>query len=332
MDDLKTIQSLKLSIIIPVYNIEAYIGQCLESVFAQELSNYEVICVNDGSTDKSQSIIESYASKHSNLHYIIQPNGGLSDARNTGIANAHGDYIFFLDGDDTLATTNALQYPLNVCIQNNLDLYVGNAIVNGSYPYLSNYPTENKVISGENMMGLFFEHNHTIIEPVWCYLYKKEFLDNYQLRFKKGILHEDILFSPKTLFQAQRCMCKDISIVNYRWQRPGAITSQKTIKGFSDRRDTGRELYTWFSKKTSTDIPYQIIFSIYTELILSIVKAGIRPSIILDYTDYDIMQQCRRTSRDRKCYRLAHINPILMVRYLENTMPPIIRKAINRFL
>lgn len=332
MDDLKTIQSLKLSIIIPVYNIEAYIGQCLESVFKQELSDYEVICVNDGATDKSQNIIETYVSKHSNLHCITQPNGGLSDARNTGIANAQGDYVFFLDGDDTLATTNTLQHSLNVCIQNNLDLFVGNAIVNGSYPYLSNYPTENKVISGENMMELFFQHNHTIIEPVWCYLYKKEFLDNNQLRFKKGILHEDILFAPKTLFQAQRSMCKDIAMVNYRWQRPGAITSKKTIKALSDRRDTGRELYTWFSTKTRTDTPYQIIFSIYTELIQSVVNARIKPSVLLEHTDYDIMRQCIRTSRDRKCYRLARVNPKLMVRYIENTLPPIIRKAINRFL
>jgi len=321
-----------LSIIIPVYNIEAYIGQCLESVFKQELSDYEVICVNDGATDKSQNIIETYVSRHSNLHCITQPNGGLSDARNTGIANAQGDYVFFLDGDDTLATTNALQQPLNLCIQNNLDLFVGNAIVNGAYPYLSNYPTQNKVISGENMMELFFQHNHTIIEPVWCYLYKKEFLDKYQLRFKKGILHEDILFTPKTLFQAQRCMCKDYTIVNYRWQRPGAITSEKTIKSLFDRRDTGRDLYTWFSrKKTVTDTPYQIIFSIYIELIYSIVKAKLKPNRILESADYTIMRQCVHTSHDKKCYRLIYINPNLMVHYLDNTLPIAFRKIVNHF-
>lgn len=323
---------MKLSIIIPVYNIEAYIGQCLESVFSQELSDYEVICVNDGATDKSQSIIDAYSSRHNNLRCIIQSNGGLSDARNTGIANAKGDYVFFLDGDDTLATTNALQHSLNVCIQNNLDLFVGNAIVNGAHPYLSNYPTENRVFSGESLMDLFFMRNHTIIEPVWCYLFKKEFLDNNQLCFKKGILHEDILFTPKTLFQAQRCMCEDITIVNYRWQRPGAITSEKTIKSLFDRRNTGRDLYTWFSQqKTCTDTPYQIIFSIYLELIYSIVKAELNPNRILESADYIIMRQCIRTSHDRKCYRLTRIDPDLMVHYLENTLPLVMRKLVNRF-
>ena len=90
------------SIIIPVYNVENYLRDCLDSVLGQSFSDWEAVCVNDGSTDHSVSILEEYASRDNRITVISQPNGGLSAARNTGLNAAKGDYVIFLDSDDWL--------------------------------------------------------------------------------------------------------------------------------------------------------------------------------------------------------------------------------------
>ena len=96
------ISSYKLSLIIPMYNVELYIEKCLNSCINQDLSadEYEIIIVNDGSKDNSLSIAESIAQKHNNVRIITQTNGGLSSARNTGLINSRGEYIWFIDSDD----------------------------------------------------------------------------------------------------------------------------------------------------------------------------------------------------------------------------------------
>ena len=93
---------MKFSIVIPVYNVEPYLPECLDSVLNQTLSDWEAVCVNDGSTDNSSVVLEDYASKDSRFRVITQPNGGLSAARNTGMKAALGDYVLFLDSDDWL--------------------------------------------------------------------------------------------------------------------------------------------------------------------------------------------------------------------------------------
>ena len=90
---------LKYSIIVPVYNIKEYLADCLDSVLAQSISDYEVILVNDGSTDGSDALCDTYATQYPQIHVVHQPNQGVSVARNTGIEKAVGEYILFLDSD-----------------------------------------------------------------------------------------------------------------------------------------------------------------------------------------------------------------------------------------
>ena len=99
---------MKLSIIIPVYNVEPYLRECLESVLQQSFADWEAICVNDGSTDNSATILEEYGHKDDRFKIVNQPNGGLSAARNTGLKAATGEYVLFLDSDDWLEG-NALE-------------------------------------------------------------------------------------------------------------------------------------------------------------------------------------------------------------------------------
>lgn len=91
---------VKFSIIVPVYNVEKYLNNCIESLLNQKFDNFEIILVNDGSTDKSGLMCDNYASTNKNISVIHKDNGGLSDARNIGIANAKGEYIIFVDSDD----------------------------------------------------------------------------------------------------------------------------------------------------------------------------------------------------------------------------------------
>ena len=96
-----------LSIIIPVYNVEQFIEECLDSVCTQSFADWEAICVNDGSTDCSLTLLQEFASRDSRIHVISQSNAGLSAARNTGLRAASGEYVLFLDSDDWL-TSNAI--------------------------------------------------------------------------------------------------------------------------------------------------------------------------------------------------------------------------------
>ena len=97
-----------ISVIIPVYNVENYLRECLDSVINQSLDNIEIICVNDGSTDKSRDILSEYKNKDKRISILDKENGGLSSARNAGLKAAVGKYVFFLDSDDCIASDDAL--------------------------------------------------------------------------------------------------------------------------------------------------------------------------------------------------------------------------------
>ena len=98
----------KVSVIIPVYNVEKYLRECLDSVVTQDLDDIEIICINDGSTDGSAGILSEYATQYEKLFILDKENSGLSAARNSGLSVAKGKYILFLDSDDFLADSSAV--------------------------------------------------------------------------------------------------------------------------------------------------------------------------------------------------------------------------------
>lgn len=110
-----------LSVIVPIYNVEQYLAECLDSLISQTEKNIEILCIDDGSTDKSKSIVETYISLYDNIKLICQPNRGPSAARNTGIYNAKGTYIAFIDPDDTVSE-NMYQKMLTIANTHQLDL------------------------------------------------------------------------------------------------------------------------------------------------------------------------------------------------------------------
>ena len=140
-----------VSVIIPVYNSEKFIKRCVDSVLSQNFKNIEIIIVNDGSSDNSASLIDSYANKYNNIKAFHSINTGASEARKKGFNNATGDYIFYLDSDDELSN-DAINYLYDKCITNNLDIAYGaaNRVVNNKIIVKISHPKE----------GIFFGNDY----------------------------------------------------------------------------------------------------------------------------------------------------------------------------
>lgn len=324
---------IKLSIIIPVYNVENYISECLNSVYNVSLSNTEIICIDDGSTDKSIDILQEYASIHSNLTIVHQGHLGAAAARNRGIDIAKGEYIFFLDSDDSIISGKNLKDMLYQASLHKADLVFFNAMVNNEKNYTPSMPQCPSPITGIELMQLFYLQNQTIPTPVWIQLYNKNFLQNSGIRQKKGSFHEDELFTPEILYLAKKVLCFDLPIINYRQNRPGAVTLQYGEKYYFDWLNIGRDLFQFFTIHKATENEcFRQVFGVFTQLIVTLDNHGINVRKYIQSNDYIIMYKSVRTYHDRKCYRLARITPKLMVKYIDNTLPSIIRKVINRFL
>ena len=129
---------MKVSVIIPIYNVEEYLEECIDSILNQSLDNVEILCINDGSTDNSLSILNKYSERNSNIKIINQENTGAGTARNRALKFAEGEYIYFLDGDDYLDKDTLL-----ICYEeakkNNLDIVTFDAILFYEKSYNGNY-------------------------------------------------------------------------------------------------------------------------------------------------------------------------------------------------
>lgn len=227
--DMKT----KLSIIAAVYNVEKYIRPCIESIFQQDLDEtfFEVIIVNDGSTDKSIGVIADIIKQHSNIVVINQENQGLSVARNNGIAMAKGEYVLMLDSDDMLIENSI--YPLLVKgLETKADLIVADFLSMNdeemeNYQGVTQNPIEFKEKSGEQV---FLEDLNPNQCYVWRTLYRREFLLKEQLAYIPKISYEDIPYIHECYLKAKKCLRTHQLIYIYRRGRQGAITSSYDIK------------------------------------------------------------------------------------------------------
>ena len=205
---------VRLSIIIPVYNVEQYLKQCLESVISQNIPyvDYEIIIVNDGSTDSSLAITNSYADKHKNIVVISQNNQGLSAARNVGIETASGDYIWFVDSDDFIAK-DCLKDILEILYINHLDgLRIKSArYIDGEFMY-DNVDIMDGIVTGQDCL----KNHKSYREAVWMTIYKREFLIKNNIKFFVGKIHEDTEFTPKAYYYLNRLFFYDKCVYFYR--------------------------------------------------------------------------------------------------------------------
>lgn len=175
----------KVSLIIPVYNVENYIEKCLNSVLKQTLDDIEIIIVNDGSEDSSKNIIDRYIEKHKNrIKYFEKENGGLSSARNFGIPHATGEYIAFLDSDDYVEP-ETYEEMYNLAKKEDADMV--------ECDFIWEYPNKNK-----EDVGVIYNSKKEMIEKArvvaWNKLIKREIIENKKIEFPLGLRYEDVEF------------------------------------------------------------------------------------------------------------------------------------------
>ncbi|MBR3177415.1 glycosyltransferase [Candidatus Saccharibacteria bacterium] len=219
-------QKSLVSIIIPAYNIDEYLSACLDSALSQDFSNYEIVVIDDGSTDNTPKISDEYAKKYENVITIHQKNSGLSSARNTGIKRAKGEYVALIDGDDIIAP-NFLARLYQAVTKTNSDIAICNfQEFSDTIPAVS-APSKISVESRNEAVKklLIQQENRDIIA---CNkLYKKEIFKN--IEFPVGQLHEDTLTTYKLLAAANRVANIDDALYFYR-KREGSIMAEQDLK------------------------------------------------------------------------------------------------------
>lgn len=184
---------VKISVIIPVYNVENYLAECLDSVCAQTLNDLEIICINDGSTDKSSDILADYAKKDSRIKVITQELKGVSAARNVGIKAALGEYIAFVDSDDRISE-NFYEVLYTAAIKENADICgCGFKIIkkNKEKKRLK-YNKSGEAYSLNEKFKLF---GMPLYNYVWNKIYKRQMLLDAGVYFEEGRIHEDRVWS-----------------------------------------------------------------------------------------------------------------------------------------
>jgi glycosyltransferase involved in cell wall biosynthesis len=219
-----------ISIIVPVYNVEPYLRECLDSVLAQTFTDYECILVNDGSPDNCPAICDEYAVKYHQMKVIHQVNGGLSDARNTGILAAVGEYIVLLDSDDLFAANDALEHLNNVIVKtkasvifnSNLTTFKDSEVIYKSYDGIDETIDHYKSIDFYKKTML----NQKILLAAWTFSVERTFLLHHNLFFKKGIVHEDEHWMPRVICAAEMLAINHRPFYAYRQQRANSIMSQ----------------------------------------------------------------------------------------------------------
>lgn len=257
--------SVKLSIVIPVYNVEKYISRCLESVINQDLDNseYEIIIVNDGSPDNSVAIAEEYQKLHSNIRIINRKNGGLSAARNTGFDAACGEYVWFVDSDDRIEP-NCIDFLVNKAEQDSLDVLCFN--LKKEFP---NGRIEEFVITNDGELKLHSGENFLcqvgMPPAAWAAIYKREFLINSNLRFYEGILHEDQEFTPRAYTLAKRIEFVNRSVYYYSQRDGGIMKSRRDAQRCKDLLTVADSLHRFATEQLQPHSPIyrSIIYRVY---------------------------------------------------------------------
>lgn len=226
-----------VSVIIPVYKVESYLRQCVDSVLAQTYTDFEIILVDDGSPDGCPAICDEYAAKDSRVKVMHKENGGLSDARNVGIKGAKGEYLLFLDSDDYLDTEfKYINAVIDFILSTRLDVYFLRSIQ--EIPSHSHWTTKYVCTVHSRKRFLLRTFFSVPYQAAWLFIVKRAFIVDGNLFFKKGILHEDEEWMPRILLE-NRCPVGIISLplYVYRKERPGSIVNTRSEKSVSVKAD-----------------------------------------------------------------------------------------------
>jgi len=230
----------KVSVIIPIYNVQDYLILCIESVVNQTLKEIEIICVNDGSTDDSLLILQEYSKKDDRIMIITQRNRGASEARNTGIKYSNGEFIYFLDSDDFL-DKNALFELYKYAIKYNLDIiyfklssFTNNDTIKNDVkidnPNDLNFDIKSNDIMEGKYLFVKLKQKGLYSPVIWLSFIKKQFYIENKLSFYPGIINEDVLFTLIGILKAKRTTYIARQYHHYRIHSKSITQSKISVK------------------------------------------------------------------------------------------------------
>ena len=262
-----------ISIIVPVYNVEKYIKRCVDSVISQSYLDWELVLVDDGSTDDSGKICEEYAKKDSRIRCFHKSNGGQASARNLGLENANGEYISFLDSDDWLAES-FFKVTVSELIHNDADIVTTNYFLyfdsNRIKPVFNQMDSLVICDNKEAMKRLLL--NNGTSSSVCARLYKKDLLQG--ISFQEGMLFEDAAISYQYFLKASRVVFIPEPLMYY-FQREGSTMSRRDKKIRLDEIRAAHERYVGVREYYNDEIS-EIAFSDYMFDMIHVVECFIR--------------------------------------------------------
>lgn len=312
---------MKLSIIIPAYNVEEYLSKCLDSILGQDYSDYEVICVNDGSMDGTRAILEHYYGSHDNLIVINQENAGMSASRNRGIEHAKGDYIMFVDSDDWLEPSS---------LRSLMESANGEDVIEFQcrkyYEESGNYSETPVAGSTKTVCGGwdFFNQERLAVRDihfvcVWQRLYRRGFLKEKNLRFEESVRRaEDDLFTTMVMWHAESVKVVSIVVYNYR-VRPNSITTSVNIDRWYDSIKVQELLADFFVPLRGIEkkVINQVLASNYINFFSRRTHSlyGDNDRFLLDSVNWSNFRSVAVSRRHRTLYRMIVFSPRVFRQY-----------------
>lgn len=303
---------MRFSIIIPIYNVSAFLPECLESVAGQSFSDYEVVCVDDGSTDDSYGIAKGYVDAQEHWQLIHQENHGLGGARNTGLKHASGDYVLFLDSDDRLRPDS-----LQILSENleNEDLLCFNG--QRFHEETGAYETADSLTPESYLSGWDYFTNNALKQRDFAFVcvvlrcYKRTYLLAHDLWFKPGIYHEDNLFTPLACYHAGKVKVIPDILYDYR-VRASSIMTTRSLKHWQDVVGIANELAAFFVPKESIEkrTVYQLLTHHYQMAFSQLTPAEDKDLLpLVDWKSYRAVS--RTKPRHRLLYAALRVSPRL---------------------
>lgn len=282
-----------ISVIVPIYKVEPYLRRCLDSIVNQTYTNLEIILVDDGSPDGCPAICDEYAVKDSRIIVIHKENGGLSDARNAGLDICKGEYISFVDSDDWIAS-NFIEILLNNILENNAELAITQYItayssVTSNIGIKNNHTT---IFSPLEATKKLWSNEETTFVTAWGKLYKKSLWQ--ELRFPKGLLHEDEYTAYKVLYTANKTIFLSIPLYYY-FQRSDSIMAG--IRPSSIRVLKARlERYEYFKKKEEPEIIKLCLKNLCWDLLFAYSQPQLNNNSTLEfYSREELLAKFKKT-------------------------------------
>lgn len=214
-----------VSIVVPVYKVEKYIRECIDSILKQTYQNYELILVDDGSPDRCGEICEDYKKKNEKIQVIHKQNGGLSDARNAGTKIAKGEYITYIDSDDYVSE-NYLEKLVSAAVKYDADFVQGNYTREAFHSTVGN---EEHVFASDQAFRKLLTWD-TVMVYAWAKLYRLSMFQN--IEYPVGRLNEDCCTTYKLILNSNKVVCIDDEIYYYRITPNSILTSKFNVKRF----------------------------------------------------------------------------------------------------